>query len=159
MAHRSVGAGLVLGIVVAAGCTTMGAGTGSTALGRHPVTFSWKGDAGSNSGFMTASFADGRTYSGQFFQITSNTTAENLGPLWTGWGPGWGMGGWYDWTWGPEFVTHYSGRVVANLVASDGSHMRCRFRLIHPDGGMSGGGSGECQLPNGKQIDAQFPSA
>jgi hypothetical protein len=56
-------------------------------------------------------------------------------------------------------VTHYSGKVVANLAASDGKHMRCTFRLVHPDGGMSGGGTGQCQMPDGKTIDANFPAA
>jgi putative hemolysin len=37
--------------------------------------------------------------------------------------------------------------------------MRCRFTLRDPDAGMSGGGLGQCQLPDGSIIDAQFPRA
>jgi hypothetical protein len=108
---------------------------------------------------MTATESDGKTYTGQFFQITSDTTVDTLGPLWAGWGPGWRRGGWYDWNAGPEFVTHYSGRVVANLATPDGTHMRCKFQLVHPSDGMAGGGRGECQMPGGNSIDATFPHA
>ncbi len=156
MAHRTGKTGLLLGMVLAAGCTTTGSGVGATPSGKHPATFSWT-SSDDVSGLMTARFADGKTYTGQFVQVTSNTTVESLHPLWVGWGPRWRMGGWGDWDAGPEFVTHYSGRVVANLAATDGSHMRCRFQLAHPDAGMAGGGTGECQLPDGGRIDAQFP--
>ncbi|HET9106361.1 MAG TPA: hypothetical protein VFN79_04135 [Steroidobacteraceae bacterium] len=113
---------------------------------------------------MTASLRNGRTYSGRYFQITSDTSLNGLGPLWVGWGPEWGMdewglNDWNDWEPGPQFVTHYSGRVVANLATAGGAHMRCRFRLIHPADGMGGGGRGVCELPNGSRIHAQFPSA
>jgi len=77
----------------------------------------------------------------------------------TGWGPGW-RGARYGayWDTGEDFVKKYTGRVVASLTAASGEHMRCRFQLVHPSSGMAGGGSGECQLPNGKTIDANFPA-
>ena len=157
MIHPTVKLGLPLLVALVTGCTTMGTGFGSTAAGTDPVNFSWK-SSGSVSGTMDAT-ASNITYAGQFFQITSDTTADSLGPLWNGWGPGWRRGGWAYWDAGPEFVTHYSGKVVANLTAPDGKHMRCTFRLVHPDGGMSGGGTGQCQMPDGKTIDANFPAA
>ena len=157
MIHPTVKLGIPLLVALAAGCTTMGTGTGSTATGKNPVNFSWKSSDGV-SGSMNASLSNGKTYSGQFFQITSDTTVDNLGPLWTGWGGRWG-GDWGFWDAGPEFVTHYSGRVVANLATPDGKHMRCTFQLVHPDDGMAGGGSGQCQLPKGNTIDATFPKA
>jgi hypothetical protein len=146
---------LLLGL---AGCATMGTGTGSTSTGTDPVNFTWHGNSDSVSGTMSAAFASGVTYSGQFFQITSDTSVDSLGPLWTGWGRGWrggGFGGYWDA--GPDFVKKYTGRVLANLTAPDGKHMRCRFQLARPSSGMSGGGSGECQVPDGKTIDASFP--
>jgi len=145
-------------LLVAAGCTTMGAGTGSTPSGTDPVNFSWK-SSDSVSGTMSASLSDGTTYSGQFFQVTRDTTVDNLSPLWAGWGRGpWGYG-WNDWGAGPSFITHYTGRVVANLSAPSGAHMRCKFQLASPDAGMAGGGAGQCQMPDGKTIDATFPKA
>ena len=35
--------------------------------------------------------------------------------------------------------------------------MRCNFALARPISGMAGGGIGECQLPSGTIIHAQFP--
>jgi hypothetical protein len=35
--------------------------------------------------------------------------------------------------------------------------MRCQFTLASPSSGMAGGGAGQCQLPNGTVITAQFP--
>jgi hypothetical protein len=151
---------LLLVVAIASGCSTMGSGTGSTATGGSPTVFSWKGSSDGSTGTMTATM-NGQNYSGQFFQITDDTTADTVGPLWTGWGAGFGrFGGGWDY-WGadafPDFITHYSGRVLANLSASNGTHMRCKFQLAHPDSGMSGGGSGKCQLPDGKSIVAEFP--
>jgi hypothetical protein len=127
------------------------------------VLFKWK-SSGSVAGSMTASLPNGTRYSGRYFQITSDTSLDGLGPLWAGWGPEWGMDewgddDWSDWDPGPRFITHYSGRVVANLASAAKAHMRCRFRLIHPAEGMAGGGRGVCELPDGSRIDAQFPSA
>ena len=42
MTHRMVKLGLPLLLALAAACTTMGTGFGSTASGADPVTFSWK---------------------------------------------------------------------------------------------------------------------
>src|SRR5262245_45299068 len=137
---------LLLIVAITSGCSTTGSGTGSTATGGSPTVFSWKGSSDGSTGTMTA-IMNGQTYSGQFFQITQDTTADTVGPLWTGWGGlGWG-GGWDYWggdAW-PDFITHYGGRVLANLSAPNGTHMRCKFQLARPDSGMSGGGSGDCQ--------------
>jgi hypothetical protein len=158
MKHAIVKLGLPLLAAFAAGCTTMGTGFGSTASGANPVTFNWT-SSDSVSGTMTASLSDGKTYSGQFFQITKDTTIDSVGPLWYGWRSRWG--GWDGWGASPtpDFVKHYTGKVVANLGAPGGEHVRCQFQLVHPTSGMAGGGSGQCQTPDGKTIDATFPSA
>jgi hypothetical protein len=159
MKHQTVKLVLPLLIAMAAGCTTMGTGFGSTATGTSPVNFSWKSSNGV-SGTMNATLSNGKAFTGQFFQITSDTTVDDLDPLWTGWGGRGRWGGeWGGWDAGPTFVTHYSGKVVANLASPDGKHMRCKFQLADPSGGMSGGGSGQCQLPSGKTIDTTFPKA
>lgn len=149
----------VIALFAAAGCTTAGGGRGTLHNGVDAgVSFQWHG-ADSVSGTMTATLADGRSFSGDYFQITSDTRIDRLGPLWTGWYSPWrGWPYWYAEP-GPEFVKHYSGRVLANLSAARGEYMRCRFRLVHPRSGMAGGGAGTCQLADGKSIDATFPAA
>lgn len=144
--------------VLVSGCATMGTGYGYTAASKNPVNFTWK-SSDDVSGTMSATLSDGKTYSGQFFQITTDTTVNNLGPLWAGWGPGWRRGYWGYWDAGPEFVKHYTGKVVANLGTPDGAYMRCTFHLVHPSSGMSGGGQGNCQTADGANINADFPKA
>jgi hypothetical protein len=162
MTPSIVKVGLPLLAAVVAGCATMGTGSGSTLTGAEPVSFTWN-SPDSVAGTMDAKLPDGKTYSGQFFQITKQTTVDSLEPLWVGWRGGYGgfgrFGGWNDWDSGSAFITHYSGRVVANLGATDGEHMRCKFQLVRPRTGMSGGGHGQCQMPDGKTIDATFPTA
>jgi hypothetical protein len=149
---------LPLLVALSAGCTTMGTGFGSTPLGASPTTFSWKSSDG-NSGTMNATFSDGTVYSGEYFQVTRDTTVDSVAPLWEGWHGAWGGADYWDAGPTPDFITHYTGRVVANLATSDAMHMRCEFELVRPSDGMAGGGSGECQLPDGKTIDASFPTA
>ena len=65
-------------LLAAAGCTTMGTGSGSTATGSDAVQFSWT-SSDAVSGQMTATFTtSGTTYQGQFFQITNETTVDSL---------------------------------------------------------------------------------
>jgi len=149
---------VLLPLLLDAGCTTMGTGYGATAAGANPVRFDWKSHDGV-SGTMYATLTDGSVYAGAYFQITDITSDDNLGPLWDGWGAGWGFGGWDHWDSGPDFVTHYTGRIVANLSDPEGKHIRCKFQLVHPSSGMAGGGQGDCQLPDGKTIDTSFSGA
>lgn len=154
----AAGATLLLGA-----CTTVGMGGGDlTTKGKaeQPVLFAWKSDNGGMSGSMTASLP-GATYQGTFFQITQQTQRESLAPLWDGWREGWsdwsywgyGAGGPYDVT---QFITRYTGKVVANLQTADGKKMRCRLHLITPSRGMAGGGEGECQIAGAGTIHATF---
>jgi hypothetical protein len=136
-----------------------GTGIGQSRAPGAAAIFSWSAQ-GPRSGTMVATLADGRRYDGSFFQITRETRVEELGPLWTGWGPGpgWRHRGWGGWdNWGPsdQFITHYSGRVLANLSGPAGP-MRCRFTLIRPASGMAGGGQGQCQLSDRTRIQANF---
>lgn len=150
-------AALAIAMALAA-CQTAGTGTASTLSGDVTAQLAWQ-STGGNGGTMTATLNDGAVYSGPYFQITHETRVEDVHPLWDGWGPRyrrWDPWGPSDWS---RFVTHYSGRVVANLAGADGAHMRCRFHLAHPEQGMAGGGQGECQLPDGATIDVVFPQA
>jgi hypothetical protein len=147
-----------LALLAAGGCATSGAGYGQARSGGSGVVFQWNAHD-DVSGTMTARLADGRNFSGQYFQITSETRSNRIAPLWDGWHTHW-----YGWPyWEPDlatdFVRHYTGKVVANLQADNGQHMRCRFRLIHPSNGMAGGGEGQCPTPDGETIDATFPKA
>lgn len=144
-------------VLIIAGCETSGSGTATSPSGDLAAVLTWEAHD-SHSGTMNANLSSGGRYSGPFFQITEETRADVVSPLWDGWSYSprhrwdyWGPG---EWT---RFVTYYSGRVVANLSATDGTHMRCRFHLANPSAGFSGGGQGDCQLPDGRSIDAVFP--
>ena len=144
-----------------AACTTTGTGGGelssSGSQNQQPVTFSWTSTDGGITGTMSAQLP-GASYQGHFFQITQETRADTLAPLWGRWPYGWS-----DWAYGgppgmapyPTFITHYSGHVVATLESGN-QYMRCRFQMSQPSRGMSGGGEGECQLNNGSTVRANF---
>ena len=132
-----------------------------------PVLISWKSKDGSIDGTMTATLPDA-TYQGRFMQITREVDSDTLAPMWSGWPMGWsdwpGYGpGWAMTPMAPmvpmdavQFSTVYSGKVVANLKSPGGKLMRCRFQMARPDAGMSGGGTGECQLAGGATVQAAF---
>lgn len=167
MIARRTLAALLVGSALTAACTTMGTGVGDSRDPALATTFSWTAQ-GSRSGVMTATLANGSSYTGPFFQVTRETRVDELAPLWTGWGGYgggwrgrggrgyWGGGGYWG-PWGPSssIVTHYSGKVLANLQGADG-RMRCRFTLMRPSSGMAGGGQGQCQIPAGGKINATF---
>jgi hypothetical protein len=147
---------LCAGIALSA-CTSLGTGTGSVSPGGAPVSFAWKSTDGGTTGTMSATLAGRQTFSGPYLQITRDVRNDDFGPMWGGWPYGWNdWGGWgaFD---GPAFATEYTGRVMANLQSTTGQRMRCRFHLNRPVDGMTGGGQGECQLDNGRSVNAVFP--
>ena len=160
---------LLTGItLLSAGCTTTGTGGGDLNYvnkGKHPtspVKFIWKSSDNGQHGTMTATLPKD-VYQGPFFQITEQTNSEILTPLWTGWNEGWNDwpypygGGAYITDYSSyQYITRYTGKVVANLSDTSGHRMRCRFFLTVPSMGMSGGGQGECQLSGGRSINAVF---
>src|SRR3984957_1688528 len=138
MASITWKAGFLLLIGLVAGCAATRTGSGSAPPAPDSVTFRWT-SSGNVAGSMTATFANGETFTGRFFQITSSLTDE-LGPQ----GAMWHQEGLYDV--GPElqYVAYYTGHVVANLSRPDGAQMRCRLELTRPIDGMAGGARGEC---------------
>jgi hypothetical protein len=162
--------------IAVAGCTTSGVGTGQSATGNIGATFTWR-ETGGTQGMMVAQLSNGQVYQGPMFQITQESRVSDYGGLWNGWGPyspwgrygyggfpwggwsrypyGYGWGGWGPWGPNDETITHYTGQVLANLQGP-GGFMRCRFTLMSPSSGMAGGGVGQCQLPTGTLIHAQF---
>ena len=160
-----VAAASLLAIAVA-GCTTSGVGFGQAPGSNLGATFNWT-ETGGTRGSMVAQLSNGQVYQGPMFQITQESRVTDYDPLWNGWGAGfgwhrpwsrwgWGWGGWGPWGPDEETITHYSGQVLANLQGP-GGFMRCDFRLMSPSTGMAGGGAGQCQLPSGTIINAQFP--
>ncbi len=165
---KAMGIVALASLAILGGCTTMGTGEGDLSRnnGKNqrvtPVKFAWKSTDGGQRGTMTATLPDA-VYQGPFFQITSQTEGEALAPLWVGWNDGWddwpywgdgyGYPGGYDTM---QYITQYSGKVVANLSNPGGKQMRCRFYLMDPASGMSGGGQGECQLSGKRTINATF---
>jgi hypothetical protein len=149
----------ILGALVLGACTTIGSGSGTLGADSQPVNFAWKSDYNDTSGTLSATLADGKVFSGPYVQATSETRTDDFAPMWNGWNYGWP-----DWRWGgrglplTSFTTEYSGRVLANLQASDGARMRCHFQLNNPPAGMKGGGQGHCEIKGGSTIDAVFPT-
>lgn len=152
---------VLLGLAITACGTTGGTGSGKVRGTSRPVAFTWQSED-SNSGDITATFANGRTFKGKYFEITRDTRVDRLDPLWEGWGAPYSTSAWSYWDKDSnrEFVKMYRGRVLANLLSEDGDRMRCRFTLKNPNSGMAGGGKGRCQLAQSKtEINAEFPRA
>jgi hypothetical protein len=126
-----------------------------------PVTFNFKSDRSGEGGKLSAMLPDGEFFSGRYLQITSTINENAVAPMFQPWDPYWNSWGpfgspWYgDGTYS-AFRTNYSGKVIATLFGDKGSTMRCRFRLSDPPSGLSGGGTGECQLSTGGTIQVQF---
>lgn len=150
-------------LLTLAACASSGMGGGELSRrgkAEEPVLFSWQSTDGGITGTMAATLP-GATYQGRFFQITEQTQKLTIAPLWDGWEPGWrdwpywgyGALGPYDVT---QFVTRYTGKVVANLRSDAGKRMRCRLHLAAPARGMAGGGEGECQIQGGGVVHAGF---
>jgi len=146
-------------LAILSSCKSTGVGEGASDSGDVRAQFTWQ-QTEPSSGTLTATLT-GRsglmeTYQGKFYQITSNSEIDTLGPLWHPWHPGWG--GWAYWDPEPAqaLVTHYTGHVLANLAGPDGKRMRCEFQLIRANEGMKGGGQGRCQLASGKTIRTDF---
>jgi hypothetical protein len=162
MTHPIVKLRLPLLATLIAGCATLGTSFGSTTSSANPPAVDSR-SPDTVSGAINALLADGSTYSGRYFQITQNTTVDSIGPLWAaGWNSAWaGRGGWGYWNAepSPDFIKQYTGWVVANLGAPGSDRVRCKFHFVHPADGIAGGGTGQCQTPDGQTVDATFSSA
>jgi hypothetical protein len=146
-------------LAILSSCKSTGVGEGASDSGDVRAHFIWQ-QAEPSTGMLTATLKGPsglmETYQGKFYQITSNSEIDTLGPLWHPWHPGWG--GWAYWDPEPAqaLVTHYTGHVLANLAGPDGKRIRCEFQLIRANEGMKDGGQGRCQLASGKTIRADF---
>jgi hypothetical protein len=154
-------AAVLLSIAGCASISGMGGGEIGTADAAQPALFSWTSDDGGRTGEMVATLPEA-TYRGPFVQISDGVQRAALPPLWDGWAVGWS-----DWAGaagqvplGPydieQFVTRYSGKVVANLQSRRGGLLRCRLELAAPRRGLSGGAKGQCQRPGEAAFDVEF---
>ncbi len=126
---------------------------------RQYVEFTWSENVGGDSGRMYARLANGQTFRGTYHQITRYTRASALEGFYGGWyGGGWygSWGGWPYYGSVDQFITYYTGHVVAILQDDAGRQMRCRFELIDAAAGLPGGGTGECQTSGGTRVTAWF---
>jgi hypothetical protein len=145
--------------LAAAACATPASGTGAGTLTRQgsnagQVAFAWQSEDGGQTGTLAATLADGRRFEGPFLQLTHDVDRARYRRMWAGWDYGWR--GWgRGWAVLPEIDhgTAYSGRVIANLAAPDGTRMRCKLDLAHPRDGLTGGGQGVCQVRGDGTVD------
>ena len=146
--------GLLIALgTLAAGCATSGSMTGQISdpgVSSQSVTLSYVTDRSGESGYLSLTLPGGESFNGPFARIGSAAAVA----------PGldidysvvdWGEGA-DTWTFGPTD----SDKVVALLQGSRGGKIRCRFTLLYPAGGMRSGGTGECQVNTGEQIDVRF---
>jgi hypothetical protein len=158
--------GLALALGAVSSCTSSGPISGQLAVpgqAAQRVTLTYVTDRFDAGGRITGTMPSGESFAGRFVQVTSTSTMDAVGPMWSSWSsPMWNDWGPFGETWvgGPAdvrtFRTNYSGKVVATLFGDRGGVMRCRFRLVNPPGGMADGGTGECQLSTGGTLNAQF---
>lgn len=158
-----------LGLPLAAMLASTACSTTGTAVGKldepagkkEAVTLVWKSDASDpDRGKISGTLPDGTHYSGKYFEVIKTAEADVYGPAWEGWRPywsGWAYRGYtgpiaeLDW---PAFVEIYTGRVIANLSSDDQqTRLRCRFSIDSPRAGLVGGGTGDCQLSDGQEIE------
>lgn len=151
-------AAAALALILTACASATGGGQGASGDGATTATFTWT-ERSADGGSMSATLGTGETFAGDYFQVTHDARIDRYAPLWSGWeGHGRRYGsGWEHWGPQTDFVTEYTGRVLANLAGANGTHMRCMFMLRSPSAGMSQGGVGRCQTPNGASLDATFP--
>lgn len=152
---------LACAALFACGCATSGVGTGRLVSPGKPeaegnVRFGWRAGMDTTQGDIAATLPDGRRFEGRFLQVTSATVAQQFDAWSTLGAPYYGnwRGGAY---WEPvdasSFVTHYTGRVLAQLAGPNDELMRCTFLLEDPVAGPQSGGLGDCELTTGERID------
>jgi len=106
----------------------------------------------------------GQRYVGTYVLVEDSVRHVAMQPLYDVWQAGsfdeYGIGGmdpWFEPAWGMStWVDHYNGRVVAALNGNRGGSARCKFRLTNTEAGMPAGGTGQCQLSNGGQLEVDF---
>ena len=117
MTHCIVKLGLPLLAALTVGCTTMGAGFGSTASEADPINLNGE-SAYSVPGAMSSPLSDGNRYNGELFQITENSTFDGAGPRWSVRFPGWSDEDHWSVVPSPSVINHSAGPTVANALCA-----------------------------------------
>ena len=117
MTHCIVKLGLPLLAALTVGCTTMGAGFGSTASEADPINFNGESSY-SVPGAMASPLSDGNRYNGELFQITENSTFDGAGPRWSVRFPGWSDEDHWSVVPSPSVINHSAGPTVANALCA-----------------------------------------
>jgi hypothetical protein len=97
-------------LAILSSCKSTGVGERASDSGDVQAQFTWQQtepSSGSLAATLTGRSGVTETYQGKFYQITSNSEIDTLGPLWHPWHPGWG--GWACWDPEPAqaLVTHH----------------------------------------------------
>src|SRR5262249_29654065 len=105
-----------------------------------------------------ATLDNGRSYRGKFYQITGATSISSLNPLWEGYEPWWMDWGGDGYAYGgPDYVAHYTGRVLAILTDGKEDRMPCRLLLADAAAEMGCGCRGHSRLLIGSVFGADLP--
>ena len=122
--------------------------------GKPKVTFAWKA-ADEFSGSMTATYSDGRAFTGSYVRVARDMQLSRLEPMWEGWSTPWRFWVYWDRPYAIAFAHYYHGRVVANLKSEDGERLRCNFVLSRA-AELADGTRGACQFSDGRTFDAEL---
>lgn len=154
---------LLFGHVFLASCAHAGMGEGrvsepldgprTSGAEEAPAKFTWRSGLDASAGEIQCTLPNGKVYAGKFAQIRPEFDAYETGPVFVGWSsPTWARDPWYG---GPPAMIDgvHVGKIVALLKSKDGARMRCRFLVVKPDSGMTGGVSGQCLLSDQTSID------
>jgi hypothetical protein len=148
-----LGSLFVLGAALVTGCASKGSMTGEISTPAGPprrVTFDYVADRTGDSGYLSVTLPTGESFNGPYARVGS---AAAVAP---GLDINFSVVDWGEtadqWTFGQSD----SDKVVALLQGSRGNKIRCRFTLRYAAGGLSDGGTGECQANTGEKIDVSF---
>ena len=106
-------AALALALGALSSCTSTGPIAGQLIIPGQPpqkVTLTYTTDRYDEGGQLTTTLPSGESFSGRFLQVTSTTTADSIGPMWSSFGrPLWDDWGPFGDTWvtGPADVTTF----------------------------------------------------
>src|SRR5262245_9724854 len=139
----------VIATTLLTACASQGTMTGEISMPAGPpqrVTLNYSSDRTGERGYLSMTLPGGESFNGQYARVGSAAAVA----------PGldinfsvvdWGETA-DEWTFGESDDS----RVVALLQGNRGNKIRCHFTLRYAAGGLSDGGTGECQATTGEKI-------